>query len=187
MFEGQESKRLDVMLEFYRQACLNMRMFVDLRFKHFTTLMVITGILGAAAFNVQVASSWRPYIQVLALVVTVLFWLIDYRTTQYWRHESAKVQTFERALNEGAHLLLPPAERTHLRSSTATNLLFATMVLAWLTSLTEGLLAPDALPPTTIRAVAPASTTALPQASSAPVSIAAPSPTASGPPRFVAE
>lgn len=56
MFTGQESKRLDVMLEYYRQASLNMRMFVDLRFKHFTTLMVISGILGAAAFNIQVTA-----------------------------------------------------------------------------------------------------------------------------------
>lgn len=82
IFEGKESKRFDVTLEFYRQACMNMRMFVDLRFKHFTTLMVITGILGATAFNFQSVSCWRPFIQILALLVTILFWIIDYRTSQ---------------------------------------------------------------------------------------------------------
>lgn len=135
MFSDNQSKRIDVVLEFYRQTCLNMRMFVDLRFKHFTTFMVITGFLGAAAFNVPALAAWRPVTTLLAIVVTVLFWLIDARTLQYWRQEFGRVQVYERALNEGVLLVLPPPERTRLRSSTATNLLFAVIVAAWTVSL----------------------------------------------------
>lgn len=134
MFQGQESKRVDVVLEFYRQAALNMRMFVDLRFKHFTTFMVISGLLGAASFNVPALQEYRPFIQTVAIVVTLLFWLIDFRTSQYWRHELAKIGVFEKALNEGVHLILPPPVKVRLRSSFATNLLFALLLSVWVSS-----------------------------------------------------
>lgn len=97
--------------------------------------MVITGLLGAAAFNIPAISHWRTAIQVAAATATILFWLIDYRTSQYYRDELTKVKVFERALNEGARLLLPPAEKTWLRSSTATSLLFFLLLVGWIASL----------------------------------------------------
>lgn len=131
MFLGNESKRLDVVMEFYRQALSSMRMFVDLRFKHFTTFMVRTGLIGAAAFNVSAVSAWRPAIIGISIAVVILFWVIDARTAQYTRQELARAQTFERALNEGVCLLLPPEEPVRIRSSTATNLLFGLLLISW--------------------------------------------------------
>lgn len=123
-----------MVLEFYRQAALNMRMYVDLRFKHFTTFMVISGLLGAAAFNVPALQEYRLFIQTIAIVVTLLFWFIDFRTSQYWRHEIVKIGVFEKALNEGAHLILPPPVKVRVRSSFATNLLFALLFSVWVGS-----------------------------------------------------
>ena len=135
MFSGQEPKRIDVVLEYYRQACLNMRMYVDLRFKHFTTLVVITGFLGAAAFNVSGLTAWRAFLLGLALVITLLFWFIDFRTAQYWKHEFLKIQVLEQALNEGFRLLLPPAERVIVRSSAATSFVFLVLASSWAAAL----------------------------------------------------
>lgn len=131
---GVTQSHKEVTLEFYRQACVNARMFVDLRFKHFTTFMVITGLLGAAAFNVPGLNARRIEIIFLAHVVTVLFWFLDFRTSQLWRHEFEKVRTFERALNEGFHLILPPPEKSRLKASTATSLLFCVILISWLTA-----------------------------------------------------
>lgn len=135
MFHGQESKRIDVVLEFYRQAAFNMRMFVELRFKHFTTFMVITGLLGASAFNVPALQEYRFFIQVIAIAVTLMFWFIDFRTSQFWKHEIVKIGVFEKALNEGAYLILPSPVKVHVRASFATNFIFALLLSAWLGSM----------------------------------------------------
>ena len=135
MNTSEPSKRVDTLLEFYKEAGLNVRAFVDLRFKHFTTYMLATGLLATAAFNLSEVVAWRPYIELLALTLTVLFWLIDHRTGQYLLQERQKFQILERVLNEGAPLVLPAPARAYLRSSTATNLVFALFLLAWVFAL----------------------------------------------------
>gem|GEM_PF-3359085 len=45
-----------------------------------------------------------------------------------------KIGVFEKALNEGAHLILPPPAKVRVRSSFATNLLFALLLSIWVGS-----------------------------------------------------
>jgi len=68
---------------------------MDLRFKHFGTFVVVVGLL-AAAFQMQSLSAIRTSVAGIAIVLTVLFWLLDYRTSQNHRDEVERIHAFQK-------------------------------------------------------------------------------------------
>jgi hypothetical protein len=123
----------DIVLEFYRQAQLNARAFIELRFKHFTTYMVLTGLLAAGAFNKSFSTltDSSTLLSFIASTMTVLFWVIDRRTGHLFQAEADRIRILERALNFGSNLVSAPAPRFRIRSSTATNLIFLISFTSW--------------------------------------------------------
>src|SRR5437870_274899 len=47
------------LLLLYEQSCENARAYMDLRFKHFTTFMFVTGLLGAMTFQVETLRNFK--------------------------------------------------------------------------------------------------------------------------------
>jgi hypothetical protein len=94
--------------------------------------MVITGLLGAITFKVPEIAIYRGCFALIGALISVLFWMLDYRTYQLFRVEKERAATFERALNEGCQLLLPPGPRQLFRASFITNVIFTLVCLAWI-------------------------------------------------------
>jgi hypothetical protein len=126
--EGFELSEASVR-ELLIQAHQTHRTYIDLRFKHFTDYMVTVGILGAAAFKVGALSSVRPYTCIFGAVVSVLYWRIDARTNAYIQDAAARAAQYARALGASRWPERPP---TSFGSSSATNVLFALFIIAWL-------------------------------------------------------
>jgi hypothetical protein len=111
------------------QASNNARAYMDLRFKHFGTFVLMTGLLGGAAFRVEELSNVQASLAGASLVLTVLFWLLDFRTSQYFSDELHRIRVFKQLLavpptNCPKHLVL-------LRASHATNLIFLATLVLW--------------------------------------------------------
>ncbi len=116
----------------YKEARADARAFIDLRFKHFTTFAVVFGIASLAASREELQAV-RPGIAAAMVAVTLLFWSIDGRTSQYHRGVLLRIGGYEEAL----HLPRPAPTpgRRRLPSSAATSLLFLLAVCVWLTVL----------------------------------------------------
>lgn len=119
----------DTLRECLIQASENARVYMDLRFKHFGTFVVFTGLLGTAAYQVAGLSAIRPSLAGVSFCLTALFWLLDFRTSQYFSDELHRISVFKQLLavpptNVPKHVVL-------LRASHATNLIFLTILVMW--------------------------------------------------------
>jgi len=119
----------ETMLELFRQSSENARAYMDLRFKHFTTFMVVTALLGTAIFKVNSLESMRCALTGIAVTLSILFWLLDYRAAQHQKTQLARIAAYEKILNVPA--VQEPRFRILLRASNATNLIFATITICW--------------------------------------------------------
>lgn len=114
----------------FTQASENARVYMDLRFKHFGTFILVTGLLGTAIFQIQVLSDSRLSLAAISIIFSILFWLLDFRTAQYFKCEIGRIRFYKKLLKvprfeEPKHILL-------LRASTATNLIFLAITVMWL-------------------------------------------------------
>lgn len=120
----------ECLLEVLRQAGENQRAYMDLRFKHFSTFVVLTTLLGVAAFQVDALARARWLPALVALGVTALFWRLDSRTAAFQRAAAATVEKIERLLRAPDGLPQPPD--TRFGASKVTNTLFAVIVVWWI-------------------------------------------------------
>lgn len=119
----------EILVKVHEQYCHNARAYMDLRFKHFTTFMFLTGLLGAIAFQVEPLKSFRPLFCMAAIIFTILFWLLDYRTSYLQKRELNRIENLEQML--GVPTVSPPPERIAIRASVVTNLIFLMILLSW--------------------------------------------------------
>ncbi|MFH1131205.1 MAG: hypothetical protein V1754_07710 [Pseudomonadota bacterium] len=121
----------DTLREAFIQSNENARALMDLRFKHFTTFMVLTALLGTAIFQVDDLSNIQGYLPWIAVCLSVLFWLLDYRTSQLQKIEMHNITEYKKALK----VPMVPALRLPktIGASKITNLIFAIIVLSWIT------------------------------------------------------
>ncbi|MDY6854523.1 MAG: hypothetical protein SWO11_07415 [Thermodesulfobacteriota bacterium] len=129
LINSADAKR-ETILEVYRQVCADTRAYMELRFKHFGTFVVLTTLLGALAFNFQPIKPYRPYVCLFAIGLTVLFWLLDYRTSLY--HRTAISLGFNCQTVLESPFCQPPKLKRSLPASLITNLIFATILLFWI-------------------------------------------------------
>ena len=111
------------------QASHNARAYMDLRFKHFGTFVVLTGLLGSAAFRVDELSSMRSSLAGVSWVLSLVFWLLDFRTSQYFYDELHRIRAFKKLLAVPSTNC--PKRLVLLRASDATNLIFLTTLVMW--------------------------------------------------------
>jgi hypothetical protein len=122
-------KKQDALLMLYEQSCENARAYMDLRFKHFTTFMFLTGLLGAIAFQVDALKSFRPLFSIMAIILTVLFWLLDSRTAYHQKTELIRAKCYENII--GAPMISPPPTKLKIKASLITNLIFLAILMSW--------------------------------------------------------
>ena len=111
------------------QASNNARTYMDLRFKHFGTFVVLTGLLGGAAFRLEALTDIRTQLAGIAWVLSILFWFLDFRTSQYLADELHRVHFFKELLYVPSSNV--PKRRVLLRASHATNLIFCSTLVMW--------------------------------------------------------
>lgn len=119
--------------ECFVQSCNNARAFMELRFKHFGTYAVIAGLLATAVFREETPTRIRASVASLAICLTILFALLDYRTSQYLFTELEVSRSLQRRL--GMPHDATPHRRIVLRASTATGLIFAVFLALWIIAL----------------------------------------------------
>jgi hypothetical protein len=110
-------------------ACDTSHALMDLRFKHFGTFAVIVGLL-AASFGIEGLVDARNVVAGFAVVLTILFWLLDYRTNQLFKESMEAVKHFEALLKvpQCKHV----SRKVILGASKVTNLIFLSILIAWL-------------------------------------------------------
>lgn len=136
MMRGRQlnNEELEVLLESYRQASEYVRAYMDLRFKHFTSFLVVVGVLGGGLTQLS-SSSLQSIVSVVGAAVTVLFWLLDSRTGAYYAAWWSRVAECETALAASSPNLSLRFERPKSRGPSAvhvTNTLFLIFFLMWI-------------------------------------------------------
>lgn len=114
--------------ELYAQTSANVRAYMDLRFKHFTTFMVVTAFIGTATFRIDLFNSVRPLTACVGIVASCLFWLLDYRTSQQSDKaaessgpvRSTAGHTVNRAVRAAGAYESQPCDQCHLLSNDCT-------------------------------------------------------------------
>jgi hypothetical protein len=107
----------ETLREGFIQASENARAYMDLRFKHFGTFVVLTGLLGTAISQAD------------GFVLTILFWILDFRTSHYLLDEFHRIRVFKEFLSMPA--TKPPTRRVLLRASHTTSFIFLAILLMW--------------------------------------------------------
>jgi hypothetical protein len=121
--------------EIYKQHQNNMRSFVVLRFRHFTTFSVVMAFI--ATISVQSLSKYdeQLYAAILGLFVIGWFWLLDFRSGEYLRYHAGVSTAIEKEflrLEKRVEFRLPPFPKPQWLSAThTTNFIFLTILLGW--------------------------------------------------------
>jgi hypothetical protein len=129
MPEEMEIKKTEVILELIRQASENARTYIDLRFKHFSTFMVVNGFLGIGLLRSNELREFCVYVPTFGTFLTLLFWLLDYKTSQQYHKEKNRIKICEKML--GVTDLSTESRNVLLKASTVTNFIFAIFLIFW--------------------------------------------------------
>lgn len=130
-----EAGELADLREIYTQSNWNMRAFIMLRFRHFTSFAVVMAFIASAAFNSFVDGMLRVPIMALGLGVIVLFWNLDHRTGKYlatFSRRTAKIEKLLLQRNGLSVVLDTPPNGGLLSASSTTNAIFGLIFLGWL-------------------------------------------------------
>ena len=126
---------VDVILKIYEQYCYNLRSFIELRFKHFTTYIAINSLIGVGVYFK--ISDWLVVVMLchFSFIVTLLFWMIDFRTMAHIRETSENIcfinNIFSENLNLKKVLTLHKKKKLLCSATLATNLLFLLFITGW--------------------------------------------------------
>ncbi|MBN2702101.1 MAG: hypothetical protein ACPW60_00045 [Methylohalobius sp. ZOD2] len=125
---------IDVLLEFYRQACINARAYIELRYKRFAIFVAINAVIGAATFAITELHPYHAYVSVLGILMTLLFWILDRRTQAFYELKCRRILACENLLGV-ADYFVPYTEETPpgIPVRLLMNLIFAVILLGWLT------------------------------------------------------
>ncbi|MEQ8402672.1 MAG: hypothetical protein RIE24_07960 [Silicimonas sp.] len=124
----------DDVREVYVQSSWNMRAFMLLRFRHFATFSVILAFIATGAFRVDEVSDFRGYILIFGVLITIAFWILDFRTGEYLSFHARRMSMLEsKMLKRFDDVKLPEHPQPRLLSaSTVTNIIFLLILFGWL-------------------------------------------------------
>ncbi len=125
---------VEVLLELYRQACINARTYLSLRYLRFAIFIAINAIIGAATFAITDLHPYHTCIAVFGIVMTILFWILDHRTQLFYDLKCKRIHACEKLLGI-ADYFVPQTEETPagVPVRLMMHLIFATIFLGWLT------------------------------------------------------
>jgi uncharacterized membrane protein len=128
----QEDKiNIDVLLEIYRQACINSREYMNLRYKRFAIFIAITAIVGAAAFEITELHPYHSIVSAFGIIMTILFWLLDHRTETFYQVKRERLKACEKHLGVVEYFIPSTDELPGIPISILMHLIFATIFLGW--------------------------------------------------------
>lgn len=134
MSENNETNKDKV--EEYKDVSANMRQYANMRFGQLTLFIATNAAMVAAAFKpaAQVAAP-RWTIRTIGILLSVVFWLLESRSTAYWNVFMDRAKELERDLSFSQYLNRPdPPELVGLKTNAtnAIHLLFVSIVAFWI-------------------------------------------------------
>ncbi|HHJ38856.1 MAG: hypothetical protein AXA67_00235 [Methylothermaceae bacteria B42] len=125
---------VEVLLELYRQACINAREHIELRYKRFALFVAITAIIGAATFSITDLHPYHIYVAIFGILMTILFWILDHRTRLFYEVKCRRILACEKLLGVTEYFVpyteeAPPGIPMRILM----HLIFATVLLGWIT------------------------------------------------------
>ena len=123
---------VEVLLELYRQACINARAYIRLRYLRFAIFIAINAVVGAATFAIAELHPYHVYIAVFGIVLTILFWILDSRTQKFYDLKCRRILACEKLLGV-ADYFVPFTEEAPpgLPIRVLMHLIFATILTGW--------------------------------------------------------
>lgn len=123
----------EVLLELYRQACINAREHLELRYKRFAVFVAVTALIGAATFSIADLYPMPLFLMGFGVLMTLLFWLLDYRTQRFYEIKCKRVLACEKLLGV-SEVFVPATEEAPpgLPMRVLMHLIFASVLLGWL-------------------------------------------------------
>lgn len=118
----------------YLDASANVRHHGNLRFAQLTLFSALTGGLLSIMFGQKAQPALlKGVLESLGIVLSICFFVIEYRTTAYWYHYRNRAAELEKSLQYTQYSTLP--FRRHLTAANAVKLFYASVILLWLTML----------------------------------------------------
>ncbi len=125
---------IEVLLELYRQACINARTYLSLRYLRFAIFVAINAIIGAATFAITELHPYHSYIAVFGILMTILFWILDHRTQLFYDLKCRRILACEKLLGVAEYFVPQTQEApAGIPVRLMMHLIFATILLAWFT------------------------------------------------------
>ncbi len=125
---------VEVLLELYRQACINARTYLSLRYLRFAIFVGINAIVGSATFAITELHPYHIFIAVFGVILTILFWILDHRTQLFYDLKCKRILACEKLLGVVDYFVPYTQEApAGIPVRIMMHLIFATILLAWLT------------------------------------------------------
>lgn len=123
---------VEVLLELYRQACTNARAYIQLRYLRFAIFVAINAIVGAATFAITALHPYHTYLASFGILLTILFWILDYRTQLFYDLKCRRILACEKLLGVVDYFVphteeAPPGIPVRI----VMHLIFLTILLGW--------------------------------------------------------
>lgn len=134
--DSKERVEIDVLLKMYEQCQHNFRAFIDLRFKHFTTFVALNSFLALGVFLKIHNTLMQMSLSIFGLVMTSLFWILDYRTHNHLMQNVENIHSLTKALKRHLSTFHEPSphgkKKIFLSANEVTNTLFGLFTGGWL-------------------------------------------------------
>ena len=125
---------VEVLLELYRQACINARTYLTLRYLRFAIFVAINAIIGAATFAIADLHPYHTCIAVFGIILTILFWILDHRTQLFYNLKCKRILACEKLLGVADYFVPQTQEApSGIPVRILMHVIFATILIAWLT------------------------------------------------------
>jgi len=127
----EHEKDYALLLEVYKQRNEWARAYMNLRLRHFAAFAIVMVFVATAAFKLDNLTAYRSPILIFGIIVTLLFWLLDYRTGEFLKAHISEYKQIESSfLNLEAEEISNPAPKL-LKASVVTNYIFFVILSGW--------------------------------------------------------
>lgn len=128
----ENEKDNGLVLEAYKQKNEWARAYMNLRLRHFAAFAIVMVFVASAGFKIENLTSYRTYIVLFGVIVTVLFWLLDYRTGELLKSHINECKRMESCFLIPDMPEVPASTPKYLKASTVTNLIFSSILCGWI-------------------------------------------------------
>ncbi len=133
MSDPEENERDNsLLLEVYRQRNEWARTYMNLRLRHFASFAIVMVFVATAAFKIENLLVYRSPILLFGIIVTLLFWLLDYRTGELLKAHISGYKEIENTFLNFEVEEIPTSKPKLLKASMVTNFIFFLILVGWI-------------------------------------------------------